>query len=67
MSKVIVLGLAGETQLYVADVAAGTIVPLDDSDGRAGALRSAGAPVARGVDFAVALSPADPVFSGLFD
>ena len=36
-------------------------------DGQASALRSAGAPVARGVDFAVALSPADPVFSGLFD
>ncbi len=55
MSKVVVLGFPGETQLYVADVAAGTIVPLADTDGRAGELRSAGAPFARGVDFAVAL------------
>ena len=52
---------------YVADVEAGTVKPLEDTDGRAGELRSSRAPFIRGVDFAVALEPADKAFSGLFD
>ncbi|TCP89514.1 hypothetical protein C8J31_102694 [Rhizobium sp. PP-CC-2G-626] len=67
MSKTVVFGFPGDSQFYVADVEAGTVKPLEDTDGRAGELRSSSAPFIRGVDFAVALDPADKAFSGLFD
>lgn len=67
MSKTVVFGFPGDSQLYVADVGAGTVKPLEDTDGRASELRSNRASSMPGIDFAVALSPADKVFSGLFD
>lgn len=70
MSKVVVIGFPGDEQLYVADVAAGTITPLSKVTGSLAAaaqLRASGGTVVKDVDFAVAISSVASASAGLFD
>lgn len=71
MAKVIVLGIPGEPGLWLADLDAGTVSKIDaPSDGAlasANALRAGGSAVIKGVDFAIAVSSAAKVSSGLLD
>jgi hypothetical protein len=71
MAKVIVIGVEGEEGLWLADLAAGTVVPLQPpATGELATvsdLRKSGSTVVKGVDLAVAVSAADKVFAGLFD
>lgn len=71
MSKIIVFGLPGEAGLYLADIEAGTVVPLEAPTNGALAsandIRKAGGTVVKGVDIAVAVGSADAAFSGVFD
>lgn len=70
MSGVVVFGVAGEDDLWMADLKAGTVARLDAVTGelaQAAGLRKPGGTVVKGVDFAVAVSSADEVFAGHFD
>ena len=69
MANVIVLGLSGQDKLWVADLEAGTILPMDEESGviSAAELRKNSQPMGHGVDFAVSLSSADDSASGLFE
>jgi hypothetical protein len=68
MAKVVVIGLPGETGLWIADLDAGTVAPLQPAAGSplesAGKLRAGGTTVINGVDFAVAVRSAAEAFSG---
>ena len=61
MSKVVILNVAGESQIYVADLEAGTVVPVNGQPaGELAALLSlaeSGAVVTRGVTAAIAVDP----------
>ncbi|WP_137128993.1 hypothetical protein [Rhizobium sp. FY34] len=71
MSKVVVIGVKGETGLWLADLEQGTVVPLKEE--LSGALASAaelrkdGATVVKGIDFALAASSATVIFSGVYE
>jgi hypothetical protein len=71
MAKVVVIGIAGETDLWVVDFDAGTVKPL--SAPKAGSLKvvtdlgAAGTTVTKGVNVAVVVKSADEVFSGHYD
>ena len=71
MAKVIVIGLPGEDGLWIADLNAGTVRPLQPpATGELATvadLRKSGSVITKGVDFAVAVSSADEVFSGHYD
>ncbi|MCV9963206.1 hypothetical protein OIU34_14955 [Pararhizobium sp. BT-229] len=71
MAKVVVIGIPGETDLWLADLTAGTVTalpkPLTGELATAEALRSAGGAVIKGVDFAVAVSSEAQVFAGHYD
>lgn len=70
MTKVVVIGIAGEPGLWLADLGNGTVRPLDSVTGdlaTANGLRSKGGTIVKDVDLAVAVSSADEVFSGHFD
>lgn len=71
MAKVVVIGIEGETGLWLVDLAAGTAAPLDAPSGgalgNANDLRKAGASVVKNVNLAVAVSSADAVSSGYLD
>lgn len=71
MANFVVIGVPGDPQLYLADLGAGTVSPLNapaGSDlGIADQLRSAGATVVRGVNLAVAVGTANNAGSGKFD
>ncbi|WEX76457.1 hypothetical protein PYH37_004764 [Sinorhizobium numidicum] len=70
MAKVVVIGIPGEPGLWLADLGNGTVRPLDSVTGdlaTANSLRAKGGAVIKSVDFAVAVSSADEVFSGHFD
>ncbi|MFB9948453.1 hypothetical protein ACFFP0_06305 [Rhizobium puerariae] len=71
MAKVVVIGLPGDDQLYLADIDAGTVQPIQPpSSGPLAAandLRKAGGTVVKDVDLAVAVSSSEQVFSGVFD
>lgn len=71
MANVVVIGVAGEEGLWVADLAAGTVSklapPATGELATVSDLRKSGGTVVKGVDFAVAVSSADKVFAGLFD
>lgn len=65
MANVIVLGVQGETGLYMIDIEAGTVTPLTDGlpaeAASLGQLRKSGAVVTKGVDFAISLTGPAPV------
>ena len=71
MTQVVVIGVEGETDLWVADLKAGTVAPLHSP--KAGTLktvtdlRASGASVIKGVNVAVAVKTADAAFSGHYD
>lgn len=69
MANVIVLGLSGQDKLWVADLEAGTILPMDEESGviSAAELRKNSQPMGHGVDFAVSLSSADDSAGGLLE
>jgi hypothetical protein len=71
MSKVVVIGVAGESGLWLADLENGTVTRLgDDLSGTlasAAALRKEGATVVKGVDFALAASSAQNISSSHFE
>ena len=70
MAKVVVIGIPGEPGLWMADLANGTVRPLDQVTGDLATLngyRKPGSAIVKNVDFAVAVSSADEVFSGHFD
>jgi hypothetical protein len=71
MAKVVVIGLPGETGLWVADLDAGTITPLQPTVGSplesASKLRASGAAIIKGVDFSVTVNSAAEAFSGHLD
>jgi hypothetical protein len=70
MAKVVVIGIPGETELWLADLGAGTVsrLPAAKSGALAEAqkLRHAGATITKGVDLAVVVSSKDAVASGQF-
>jgi hypothetical protein len=70
MTKVVVIGIPGETELWLADLGAGTVTRLPAPKGGALAeaqkLRHAGATITKGVDLAVVVSSKDAVASGQF-
>jgi hypothetical protein len=69
MANVIVFGVQGDTQLYIADLAMGTVVPLSipsgGSLGIADQLRNGGATVIRGVNLAIAIGDIDAEIAAL--
>lgn len=71
MAKVVVLGVPGETGLWLADLDAGTVTalaaPAEGPLAAASNLRASGVTVTKGDDFAVAVSSAASVASGLLD
>ncbi|KEA07769.1 hypothetical protein G6L29_29955 [Agrobacterium rhizogenes] len=71
MARVIVIGVAGEDGLWVADLDAGTVTPLPDpktGDLRNVAdLRAAGASVIKGVDVAITVKATSSAAGGHMD
>jgi len=67
MSRAVVFGIAGDAKLWIADLDAGTVKPLDGATGdlaKVADLRKSGASVVKKVDFAIAVSSAKSAFSG---
>ena len=71
MSKVVVLGVSGDKGLWLVDIDAKTVTPLQVPAGTdlAAAVkqREAGGTLIKTVDFAIAVSSAQAVFSGHVD
>lgn len=70
MAKVVVIGIPGETGLWLADLDNGTVRPLNSVTGElasVNALRKPGSAFVKNVDLAVAVSSADVVFGGHVD
>jgi hypothetical protein len=71
MAKVIVVGVTGEKGLWVADLDAGTIVPLADPTvgnlKTVNDLRANGTSVIKGVDVAISVKTAAAAASGHLD
>ena len=69
MAKVVIIGLPGEAGLWLADLGAGTVKPLNPTGdlGTANDLRKAGGTFVKGVDLAVAVSSAQVALSGHVD
>ena len=64
---VVVIGIAGEEGLWVADLHAGTVKPLNPPKGDLKTvtdLRRGGATVTKGVNIAVTVKSAEAAFSG---
>ncbi|WP_313614297.1 hypothetical protein [Agrobacterium sp.] len=68
MSKVAVIGVSGDDQLWLVDFASGTVSPFTqpaESDlAKAVTLRQQGSTIVKGVDFAIAFSSAAVAASG---
>lgn len=67
MAKAVVFGVAGEAGLWIADLEAGTVKPLDPLTGdlaKAADIRKTGGTFVKKVDFAIAVSAAAAAFSG---
>jgi hypothetical protein len=71
MANFVVFGIPGDSQLYLADIGAGTISPLNipaGSDlGVADQLRNAGATIIKGVNLAITVGSAASAGSGRMD
>ncbi|MDL2404166.1 hypothetical protein PY650_00540 [Rhizobium calliandrae] len=71
MANFVVIGVPGDPQLYIADLGAGTITPLNAPGGSdlgvADQLRNAGATIVKGVNLAVAVGTAANASAGKFD
>lgn len=66
MAKAVIIGIPGETGLWLADLDAGTVKPLDPTGELAtsNGLRKAGGTFVKNVDFAVGVSSAQAAVSG---
>ncbi|MCF3640591.1 hypothetical protein LXM94_11510 [Rhizobium sp. TRM95111] len=68
MARIVVLGLPGETGLWIADLDTGTVAAMAPPEtgalGAANVLRESGAAIVKGVDFAVAVASLEDAFSG---
>lgn len=71
MAGVVVIGLAGDTDLYVVDLGAKTVTPLNPPAsgalGDANNLRTSGVNVVKGVTLAVSVKSAASAASGYLD
>lgn len=71
MAKVVVIGVAGEKGLWVADLDAGTVAPLaapGSGDLKTVTdLRAGGSTIIKGVDFAVTVTSTQAAASGHYD
>ncbi|NKJ91163.1 hypothetical protein GFM14_05985 [Rhizobium leguminosarum bv. viciae] len=69
MAKVVIIGIPGEVGLWLADLGAGTVKPVNPTGdlGTANDLRKAGGTFVKGVDLAVAVSSAQVALSGHVD
>ncbi len=70
MAKVVVIGIPGEPGLWLADLANGTVRPLDQVTGDLGTLngyRKSGSAIVKNVDLAIAVSSVERVFAGHVD
>ncbi|MGO6741138.1 hypothetical protein ACCS93_01580 [Rhizobium ruizarguesonis] len=69
MAKAVIIGIPGEPGLWLADLGAGTVKPLNPTGDLATAndLRKAGGTFVKGVDLAVAVSSAQVALSGHVD
>jgi len=66
MAKAVIIGIPGETGLWLADLDAGTVKPLDPTGdlATANSLRKTGGTFVKSVDFAVGVSSAQAALSG---
>lgn len=71
MARIVVLGIAGEEGLWIADLDAGTVVGAEAPAGgdlkAADELRKAGATIVKGVNLAALASSADAASGGFLD
>jgi hypothetical protein len=71
MSAVVVISITGEEGLWVADLAAGTVIPLDPPKGsklrEVADLRKSGTSISKGVDLAVVVKSAREAASGHYE
>ncbi|NKL09856.1 MULTISPECIES: hypothetical protein [Rhizobium] len=69
MAAAVIIGIPGEAGLWLADLNAGTVKPLNPTGDLANAndLRKVGGTLVKDVDFAVAVSTAQVALSGHFD
>lgn len=69
MAKAVIIGIPGETGLWLADLDAGTVKPLNPTGDLATVsdLRKTGGTFVKGVDLAVAVSSAQVALSGHVD
>ncbi len=71
LAKVVVLGIEGETGLWLVDIEAGTVTPvtepLSDDMAQAAGFRARGVSTFKDVDFAVAISSAAGVAASLHE
>ena len=71
MSNIAIIGLEDDTQLWVVDFAAGTVVPLSTTPtgdlATADAWRQNRTVIVKGIDLAIALSSLDDIPHGLHD
>lgn len=71
MAKVVVIGVAGDDRLWVADLDAGTVAqiptPTQGPLAAANDLRNSGATVTKGVNLAVLAASSDSVSGGFMD
>ncbi|WP_105386598.1 hypothetical protein [Neorhizobium alkalisoli] len=71
MARIVVIGLPGDEQLYLADLDAGTVHPMTAPTSgplaTANDLRRAGGTIVKGVNLAVAVSSSEQAASGVFD
>ncbi|MBB4190721.1 hypothetical protein GGE45_000204 [Rhizobium aethiopicum] len=69
MAKAVIIGIPGEEGLWLADLDAGTVKPLNPTGEltTASSLRKAGGIFVKGVDLAVAVSSAQVALSGHVD
>lgn len=70
MAKVVVIGIPGEPDLWLADLGNGTVTTLKSVTGdlaTVNGFRTSGSAFVKNVDLAIAVSSADEVFAGHVD
>ncbi|NTF82778.1 hypothetical protein [Rhizobium rhizogenes] len=71
MAAFVVIGIPGDSQLYLADLTGGTVSPIKAPAGSnlgiADQLRNAGATIVKGVNLAITVGSATDAASGQFD
>ncbi|MBB4065028.1 hypothetical protein [Gellertiella hungarica] len=65
MAKVILIGLPGDTAVWMVDLDQKSVIQLPEDLARQ--VAQEGRPIIRGVDYAVAVDQQSPIASGKFD